>query len=113
MQNDINNPYLQKSAEVFKIDVELLPIFKLSNVMPILARPLHDVMFSMGDVRAVLTKWIPPLSSYLKELPAVWLINRVQEVIDLRRQSPANLGKRVDLLQLMMDASTNEKVIVS
>jgi hypothetical protein len=53
------------------------------------------------------------LSNYIKELPGIWLMNRVQDVIDLRTKSPPNLKKRVDLLQLMMDASTSDKVIVS
>jgi len=113
MQNDINNPYLQKSAEVFKIDVDQLPLFRLTNLMPFLSRPIHDIIFGMADVRQLLTKLIPPLSNYMKELPGIWLMNRVQDVIDLRTKSPPNLKKRVDLLQLMMDASTSDKVIVS
>jgi hypothetical protein len=113
MQNDIHNPYLLKSAEVFETDFEELPLFRLTDLMPFLARPVHDIFFSMGDIGQFLTKWIPPLSCYIKELPALWLINRVQDVINLRTKSPPNLRKRVDLLQLMMDVSTNEKVIVS
>ncbi|CAF3917122.1 unnamed protein product [Rotaria sordida] len=85
MQNDINNPYLQKSAAVFKIDIDglLLKLIKL----------------------------IPFLSNYIEEMPTLWLLNRVQDVVDLRRKTSKDLNKRVDLLQLMMDASTNDKVI--
>jgi hypothetical protein len=41
------------------------------------------------------------------------LINRVQEVVNLRKKSPLNTGKTVDLLQLMMDVSTDGEVKVS
>ncbi len=81
--------------------------------MPFLSRPIHDIIFGMADVRQLLIKLIPPLSNYMKELPGIWLINRVQDAIDLRTKSPPNLKERVDLLQLMMDASTSDKVIVS
>jgi hypothetical protein len=113
MQNDINNPYLQKSAEFFETDFDQLLIFQLSNLMPFLARPLHDILFGLTDLRAILVKLIPSLSNYIKELPSLWLINRVQDVINLRTKSPSNLRKRVDLLQLMIDVSTNDKVTVS
>ena len=113
MQNDVNNPYLQKAGEIFKIDFDLLPITKLGNSIPYLARPLHDIMFGIGDLREFVTKWIPSLSDHIPVLPGLWLINRVQNVINLRAKSPVNLRKRVDLLQLMMDVSTTDKVVVS
>ncbi|CAF2404456.1 unnamed protein product [Rotaria sp. Silwood2] len=111
MQNDINNPYLQKSAAILKIDVDELLFIRLSNLMPILARPLHDIFFGMAHIRNKLVELIPFMSNYLKESPDVWLLNRVQDVVDLRMKSSANLKNRVDLLQLMMDATTNDKVI--
>jgi len=113
MQNDINNPYLQKSAEVIKTDVDQLVIHRLSSLMPFLAHPMRDLIFSIPNICEFLTKFIPPLGSFIKELPSIWMMNRVQEVIDLRSKSPSNLRKRIDLLQLMMDASTSDKIIVS
>jgi hypothetical protein len=112
MQNDINNPFLQKSAEFFQVDPDELLVVKLSNLVPFLARPLHDLIFSIPNIREFLTKFIPPLGSFIKEFPSIWLMNRVQDVIDLRTKS-SNLRKRVDLLQLMMDASTTDKIVVS
>jgi hypothetical protein len=88
-------------------------LVKLSNLMPFLARPIHDIIFGAGHIREFLTKWIPSLSSHIQELPSIWLMNRVHDVINLRSKSPPNLRKRVDLLQLMMDVSTSDKVIVS
>ncbi|CAF1539394.1 unnamed protein product [Rotaria sp. Silwood1] len=110
MQNDINNPYLQKSAALFKTDTDQLLLFRLANLIPFLARPLHDIVFGLGNVRSILVKLIPALNNYLEEIPALWLMNRVQEVVDLRIQSSSNSIKRADLLQLMMEA-TRDNVI--
>ncbi|CAF4127385.1 unnamed protein product, partial [Rotaria sordida] len=57
------------------------------------------------DVRRILMKLIPILNDYVEEIPALWLMNRVQEVVDLRIQSSSNSIKRTDLLQLMMEAT--------
>ncbi|CAF1529178.1 unnamed protein product [Rotaria sordida] len=113
MQNDINNPYLQKSAAVFKIDIDGLLLVRLTNLMPILTRPLYYTLFGISNICNKLIKLIPFLSNYIEEMPTLWLLNRVQDVVDLRRKTSKDLNKRVDLLQLMMDASTNDKVIFS
>jgi hypothetical protein len=55
----------------------------------------------------------PFLNNYIEQMPNVWLENNVQRVIDLRTKSlSGNSVERIDLLQLMMDASTSKKVIV-
>ena len=113
MQNDVNNPYLQKAGEVFKFDIDASLPVKLSDLIPTLARPMHDIFFGIGDLNELVNKWMPSLSAYIQEHPAVWLIKRLQAVIDLRNKSSTNSTKRIDLLQLMMDVSTGEKVIVS
>ena len=113
MQNDPNNPYLQKSIEVFKQFDDDLVLIRLGNLMPILARPLHDILFGLGDVFRILGKFMPFSSNYFGEIPSLWLINRVQDVVDLRTKSSSNVQKRTDLLQLMIDNSTNDDVIVS
>ncbi|UJR21070.1 hypothetical protein I4U23_024170 [Adineta vaga] len=110
MQNDINNPYLLKSAEVFKTDVETLFPFRLCNLMPIFARPIHDIVFGMQYIQKILINFKPSLSEYVSVLPGMWLMNRVQEVFDLRKKSSLNSQKRVDLLQLMIDAANDSEV---
>ena len=77
--------------------------------MPFLARPLHDIVFGLVNARKVLIKLLPFLSSYIKEVPTLWLMNRIQAIVDVRNKSPS---KRVDLLQLMLDASTQDEVKV-
>ncbi|CAF1341313.1 unnamed protein product [Rotaria sp. Silwood1] len=86
MQNDLNNPYLQKSDEVFKTDINELLLVRLVKMMPF-------------------------LKNYIEEFPHIWLMNRVQDVVDLRMKSSTNMKKRVDLLQLMIDALTNDNLM--
>ena len=109
----MNNPYLKKAGEVFKFDLDASPVVKLSNLIPALAHPAHEIFFRIGDLREFLTRLIPALDNLIEEHPAIWLIKQLQSVIDLRKQAAPDSKKRIDLLQLMMDVSTDEKVIVS
>ncbi|CAF4383314.1 unnamed protein product [Rotaria socialis] len=84
MQNDIHHPYLLKSAEVFKTDADDMLLMQFTT---------------------------PVLSNFITELPRLWLINRVREVVNQRVKSSSNTKERVDLLQRMMDASTIHPVI--
>jgi hypothetical protein len=71
MQNDVINPYLQKSAEVFKINFEQIPLVRLNGLMPFLVRPTHDIMFSLGDLREFVSRWIPSLNNSIRKLPSI------------------------------------------
>ncbi|CAF3553223.1 unnamed protein product [Rotaria socialis] len=113
MQNDIHHPYLLKSAEVFKTDADHMLLMQFSNFIPSLARPLHDILFSTAEFRRRLIKATPVLSNFITELPRLWLINRVREVVNQRVKSSSNTKERVDVLQRMMDASTIHPVIAS
>ncbi|CAF4703224.1 unnamed protein product [Rotaria socialis] len=96
MQNDIHHPYLLKSAEVFKTDADHMLLMQFSNFIPSLARPLHDILFSTAEFRRRLIKATPVLSNFITELPRLWLINRVREVVNQRVKSSSNTKERVD-----------------
>ncbi|CAF0825016.1 unnamed protein product [Adineta ricciae] len=108
MQNDSNNMYLRKSAEVFKVDIEQMLPFKICSVMPIFARPIHDVMFGIQHIQKAFAHSIPILNN-LTPFPAQWLLQRLDEVLQLRYQSMSYPQKRIDLLQLMIDAAHDTK----
>jgi hypothetical protein len=110
MQNDSSSPYLTKSAALFETDMTTTLLFKLSSLMSFLAGPLRYLMVAQMAVSKLLTTLIPTLSSYIPETPAYWLINHVQDVVDLRTKSAPNTKKRVDLVQFMIDASTNDDI---
>ncbi|CAF0884146.1 unnamed protein product [Rotaria sp. Silwood1] len=107
MQNDVSNIYLRKSAGTFELDVEKLTIVKLTNLLPFFVTPFRYFYLGQIAVRRALIRLIPSLSNYIEETPGSWLTNRVKEVVNFRNESlTTSPRKRVDLLQLMIDAST-------
>lgn len=114
MQNDVNNIYLKKSAESFELDIDQLSIVKLTNLLPFCVNPFRYFYLTQVAIRRMLIKLIPALSTYIEETPGSWLTNRLREVVRLRTKALAIAPtvKRVDLLQLMMDASTRDQVEV-
>lgn len=115
MQNDVNNIYLKKSAETFELDIDQLSIVKLTSLLPFCANLFRYFYLSQLAVRRVLIRLIPALSTYMEETPGSWLTNRLKEIVKLRTKtlSIAPTVKRIDLLQLMIDASTREQVKVN
>lgn len=114
MQNDVDNIYMKKSAETFELDIDQLSIVKLTSLLPFCASLFRYFYLSQVAVRRVLIRFIPALSTYIEETPGSWLTNRLREIVKLRTKtlsiSPAS--KRIDLLQLMIDASTRDQVKV-
>ncbi|CAF0997330.1 unnamed protein product [Adineta steineri] len=107
MQNDIDNIYMKKSIACFEIDIEKLFIVKLSNVMPFLIPLLSQIFrFSLLMTR-IKQKWLSNNASKDDDKPAIWLIGRLEEVLKKRLTSET---KRTDLLQLMLDAATEDEI---
>ncbi|CAF4163064.1 unnamed protein product, partial [Rotaria sordida] len=113
MQNDVDNIYLQKSGGTFDVDVDKLTIVKLTNLLPFFITPFRYFYLGQIALRRILIRLIPVLSNYIEESPGSWLTNRVKDVVNCRNKSlTTNTIKRVDLLQLMIDASTYDHVKV-
>ncbi|CAF1133079.1 unnamed protein product [Rotaria sordida] len=111
MQNDVDNIYLQKSGGTFDVDVDKLTIVKLTNLLPFFITPFRYFYLGQIALRRILIRLIPVLSNYIEESPGSWLTNRVKDVVNFRNKSlTTNTIKRVDLLQLMIDASTYDHV---
>lgn len=106
MQNDIDNIYMQKSMACFAVDIEKLFLVKLSNVMPFLTPVLNGMSkISMNVIEKMRELW-PSLLKNAGELPSTWIIRQVENVVKERLSS----GKRkMDLLQLMLDAAVAEE----
>lgn len=114
MQNDVDNIYLRKCAGTFETDVDQLTIVKLTNLIPCLETPFRYVFLGLLQTRRALIKLFPSLSQYIEETPGSWLTNQVREVVEIRKKSSNLMGdKRMDLLQLMMDATTYDQVHVN
>lgn len=112
MQNDTNNIYLRKAAGTFELDVDKLPIVKLTSLLPCFERPFRYFYLGLVAVRRAVVSIVPSLDQYIGETPGSWLINRVKDVVDLRNNNLSDEVKRTDLLQLMIDASTRNDIQV-
>jgi len=109
MQNDLDNIYMQKSIACFAIDTDKLLIVKLSNVMPFLIPLLTQIVKARVFMINTLHKIVPSLMSNVDNMAVFWIIEQVKEVI---KQRLASGQKRMDLLQLMLEAATNDEIKV-
>ena len=110
LQNNPDNMYFKKVEEIFTRTDRMSSLFKFSQIMPALAEITTKIFFTINKFRAFINMYILPLVSnvQLAELPNVWLFNRLGPIIDQRQKTPTS---RIDLLQLMMEAMTDEKII--
>ncbi len=93
----------------FALDTEKLPIVKLSNVMPFLIPLLTRIVKARVLIINTLHKMMPSLIPNSATMARFWIIEQVKEVIKQRLVSGK---KRMDLLQLMLDAATHDEVKV-
>lgn len=80
--------------------------------MPELTNVIVKIFFSIQHMLTFINTYILPFVSKkrLNEQPITWLTNRLDTVLEQRKQMPTS---RVDVLQLMMQAMTEEKIDVS
>lgn len=110
MQNDRDNVYMEKSLAISETDFTKQPIVKISQVLPVL-NPLIIVLFkNLLILSNTLRKWVPSLMRNVPMSPINWIVHQIGQVVKER----ASAGKkRMDLLQLMMDAAHEDEVKVS
>ena len=100
---------MQKSMACFATDAEKIFIVKLTNVMPFIIPLLTRVINLRTTVVNRLRELLPKLMHDVDDMPALWIIKQVENVVKERLTS----GKRhVDLLQLMLDAATYDEIKV-
>ena len=110
MQNDLDNIFLHKAKSVIDINPENLPLIRFGNIFRFL---IPFIMFFM-IVRAlscylfrkIAPAWFLP---QIEEAAPFWIIHRTQQIID-QKLSNDQQTRSVDLLQLMLDASTKDYV---
>lgn len=95
--NVFENGFLIKAAQVVpEIGVVLAPIFSVIS----------------NTIAFINTRLLPLISStiQLKEMPIMWLLNRLHTIVEQRQQTPIS---RIDLLQLMLEVTTDDTTKVS
>ena len=93
----------------FATDNEKLFIVKLSNLMPFLIPLLIRIVRARIFIVDTLCQIVPSLLDKVDTLAIFWVIAQVEEVIKKRLASGE---RRMDLLQLMLDAATHDEIKV-
>jgi hypothetical protein len=110
MQNDVNNEYFKKAEGTVAINLDDNSLIRLGYLMPWLIPVLAYLMVGI----ILLQRFAHKFMKNVEEMPRFWLINRLRYLMDIR--AVANQSdeeqKRVDLLQLMLDAATRSQVKV-
>lgn len=114
LQNNPDNIYFRKVAEFFDADaITKTFFFRYAQLFPKLGLILGRVFSISNSTLTFINKRILPLLSPTKQLhepPIIWLINRLHTIVEQRQQTS---NSRVDVLQLMLQVATKEKINVS
>ena len=115
MQNDIDNMFLQKAQLTIDLNPDHLMLIKLANLFPFLGPLVRCIIIGQMIFIYLFRKIAPTwFLSQIQELAPFWILNRVEQVINTRTASELsqNQSHPVDLLQLMLDASTTNAIEV-
>jgi cytochrome P450 len=110
MQNDIDNIFLRKAQLTVDMNPEDLIMVKLGNLFPFLIPFIKWIIIIRVILfylfRKIAPAWFLP---QIEEAPPFWIINRAQQIID-KKLSNDQQTYSIDLLQLMLDASTKDSI---
>lgn len=109
MQNDSENVYMKNSIACFAADAERNVLVKISKLMPFLTPLLTQTVKSATVAIGTLQGIAPKLMGGFDGVPALWIIQQVEDVVKERLKSGT---ERTDLLQLMLDAATDDETKV-
>jgi hypothetical protein len=98
--------------EIFVRSIRMNIFFRFAQLAPELTKIIGKIFVINNTVRAYINMHLLPLISkkQLHELPAAWLLRRLDPIVAQRQQTPTS---RVDVLQLMLQVMTEEKINVS
>jgi hypothetical protein len=109
MQNNINNPYLIHSQEMFGEKVNVRIIVLLALFISELNKFWRAVHLSIGFVSYWFRDHIPITKHFINENPGTWIINQAYKIIEKHKKTEQT--NRTDLLQLMLESSSDEEFI--
>ncbi|CAF0993668.1 unnamed protein product [Adineta steineri] len=109
IQNNPDNIYLKKIDEFFARGFQMDGFHKFAQLAPEIANIITEMYFGLNNVKVFLNTHILPLISTkrLDELSNMWLLTRLDPIIEQRLKTPTS---RVDLLKLMLDVMTDEPI---
>jgi hypothetical protein len=110
LQNDVDNVCMNKSLAIFSRDAEQMFAVRLANLMPFLIPLLIIIMKSSLTLINYLSTLMPSVMKNVQGSPHLWILKQLDNVV---KQKVRSENKRTDLLQLMLDASTQQDIQVS
>ncbi|CAF1111848.1 unnamed protein product [Rotaria sordida] len=109
MQNNINNPYLIHSQQLFgeKVNVRLIVLIALFiNELNKFWRKIH---LSIGAISYWCRHYIPITKRFINEDPPTWIMKQAYKIIE--KHQKVGQTNRTDLLQLMFESASDEELI--
>jgi thromboxane-A synthase len=109
MQNNINDPYLIHSQQMFGEQVNVRLIVLLALFINELNKFWRTIHLSLGSAKYWLRNHIPITKRFFDENPATWIINQAYKMIEKHEQ--IDQANRTDLLQLMLESALDVEFI--
>ncbi|CAF1203675.1 unnamed protein product [Rotaria sp. Silwood1] len=109
MQNNINDPYLIYSQQMFGENRNIRLIMLLNMFITELNQLWRAIYIHGGNIRYWLRYYIPITKKFIQENPSTWILQEARQFINTREKFGSM--NRVDLLQLMLESVSDEDSI--
>ena len=109
MQNNIHDPYLVYSRQMFGENVNVRLIVLAGLFITELRKLWRAIHMSLAAVRYWLRQYVPITRLFISENPATWIINQAFKMIEEKQKKTQT--NRTDLLQLMLESASDEEYI--
>ena len=109
VQNNVNDPYLRNSQQIFVRTSFRRVIFLLALLLTELRTVWRILFQTLSIIQYSLRRYVPVTKRIIAESPAIWIMKQANEMIEKRRQ--IGHTQRTDLLQLMLDSMSDEDFI--
>jgi cytochrome P450 len=109
MQNNVNDPYLLNSQQIFTRNKFRQMILILSVLITEFKKVWRKIFEVLGIIRYSLRRYVPGTKWFIDESPNTWIMKQATELIDKRKQIGHTY--RTDLLQLMLESVSDEDLI--
>lgn len=109
MQNNIHDPYLVNSQQMFDEKVNVRFLVLLALFISELNKFWRSLHLSLGYIRYWFRQYILMTRLFLNENPATWILQQAKKLIEEKQKM--NATNRTDLLQLMLESACNEEYI--
>ncbi len=109
MQNNINDPYLIRSQNIFTAQKGIKVLIILSLLITELSNLWLELDRVDNFIRCWLLRIMPFTNKFIQEDPDKWIIKQAYKMIDEREQ--IDKMTRLDLVQLMLESASNNDFI--